>query len=172
MSLLGLPLLLPLNCTGGFAGAEGMGLLTMGNIGSRDPRLIAHIAVTVVYSLLVYGIIYFTYRTYYLDRIEHLNSKEVTTRSALSSKCVHACVHSHKMWSFENRSRTTPSSLRRFPRRCAARRRCGAGSKRTTPTEWWTFKFPTTHGTATHTHNNNNTTGLSHTQITTYQEAA
>jgi hypothetical protein len=168
MSLLGLPLLLPLNCTGGFAAAEGMGLLTMGNIGSRDPRLIAHIAVTVVYSLLVYGIIYFTYRTYYRDRIEHLNSKEVTTRPALPC----ACECSRKMWSFENRSRTTPSLLKRFPRRCAARRRCGAGLKRTTPTEWWTFKFPMMHGAATHTQQQQQQRYRLVLQITTNQEAA
>jgi hypothetical protein len=149
MSLLGLPLLLPLNLTGGYAAAEGMGLLTMGNIGSRDPRLIAHIAVTVVYSLLVYGIIYLTYRTYYLDRIQHLNSKEVPIGSVLW-RCGHArarALHSLTSGQLNSGSKTTPSSLRRSPRECAPRRRCGAGLKTTTLTRLWTSRFPTMHGT-------------------------
>ncbi len=81
-----------------------MGQLTMGNVGSRDPRLIGHIVVTVLYSLLVYGVVFLTYRVFYIDRIRHLNStKEVDSLCVLQQWARH--FYLTDLWA--NRLKTT-----------------------------------------------------------------
>jgi len=81
---IGAIILIPINASGGNSELDvtdpdrvtDMGILTLGNIPSSDPKYLAHVIFTFIYSLFAYFLVYYGYARYHTDRINFFKKNE------------------------------------------------------------------------------------------------